>query len=70
MTGPSGRCKAFDAGANGFGRGEGCGVLMLKRLDDAIAHGDNILAVVCSKFTFSNFILFFYTHLCQYRCGC
>ncbi len=47
MTGPSGRCKAFDAGANGFGRGEGCGVIMLKRLNDAIAHGDNVLSVIC-----------------------
>jgi acyl transferase domain-containing protein len=51
MTGPDGRCKAFDAGANGFGRGEGCGVVMVKRLEDAIAHGDNILSVVCSMFS-------------------
>src|SRR5690606_26286804 len=43
---PDGRCKAFDAAANGFGRGEGCGVVVLKRLSDAIADGDPILAVV------------------------
>jgi hypothetical protein len=48
MTGPDGRCKAFDAGANGFGRGEGCGMVMIKRLEDAVAHGDKILSVICS----------------------
>jgi hypothetical protein len=48
MTGPDGRCKAFDAGANGFGRGEGSGMVMVKRLEDAIADGDNILSVICS----------------------
>ena len=43
---PDGRCRAFDASANGFGRGEGCGVLVLKRLRDAEVAGDNILAVL------------------------
>ncbi|WP_375772902.1 SDR family NAD(P)-dependent oxidoreductase [Archangium gephyra] len=43
---PDGRCKTFDASANGFGRGEGCGVLVVKRLRDAQAHGDRIIAVV------------------------
>ena len=43
---PDGRCKTFDATANGFGRGEGCGVLILKRLSDAQAAGDPILAVL------------------------
>lgn len=43
---PDGRSKAFDAAADGFGRGEGCGVIVLKRLSDAIAAGDNICAVV------------------------
>nr|AQW44888.1 polyketide synthase [Corallococcus coralloides] len=43
---PDGRCKAFDAAANGFARGEGCGVLVLKRLSDAQAEGDRILAVI------------------------
>ncbi|PPT04899.1 Malonyl CoA-acyl carrier protein transacylase [Geitlerinema sp. FC II] len=43
---PDGRCKPFDASANGYGRGEGCGVVVLKRLSDAIADGNEILAVV------------------------
>jgi acyl transferase domain-containing protein len=47
MTSPNGRCRAFDIDANGFGCGEGCGVVLLKRLDDAIADGDNILSVIC-----------------------
>jgi acyl transferase domain-containing protein/phospholipid N-methyltransferase/acyl carrier protein len=46
MLAPDGRCKTFDAAADGFARGEGCGVLVLKRLDDALADGDPILAVV------------------------
>ncbi|MEI2579700.1 SDR family NAD(P)-dependent oxidoreductase [Scytonema sp. PRP1] len=43
---PDGRCKTFDAAADGYGRGEGCGVIVLKRLSDAIADGDNILALI------------------------
>ncbi|MBD2158900.1 type I polyketide synthase [Leptolyngbya sp. FACHB-16] len=43
---PDGRCKTFDASADGFGQGEGCGVIVLKRLSDAIAHGDNVLALI------------------------
>ena len=41
-----GRSKTFDASANGFGRGEGCGMVVLKRLSDALADGDTILAQI------------------------
>lgn len=43
---PDGRCKTFDASADGFGQGEGCGIIALKRLSDAEADGDTVLAVV------------------------
>jgi acyl transferase domain-containing protein/NADPH:quinone reductase-like Zn-dependent oxidoreductase len=43
---PDGRCKTFDEGADGFGRGEGCSVVVLKRLSDAIADADRVLAVI------------------------
>ncbi len=43
---PDGRCKTFDSSADGYGRGEGCGILVLKRLSDAQADGDPILGVV------------------------
>ena len=46
MLAPDGRCKAFDQRANGFVRGEGCGALALKRLKDAMADGDPVLAVI------------------------
>ncbi|MBO0830514.1 MAG: acyltransferase domain-containing protein, partial [Actinobacteria bacterium] len=43
---PDGACKTFDARANGYARGEGCAIVVLKRLKDAQAAGDRILAVI------------------------
>ena len=46
MMAEDGRCKTFDADADGYVRGEGCGIVILKRLDDARRNGDRILAVI------------------------
>ena len=46
MMAADGHCKTFDASADGYVRGEGCGMVVLKRLSDAVADGDNILAVI------------------------
>ncbi|MCH9731294.1 MAG: SDR family NAD(P)-dependent oxidoreductase, partial [Actinomycetia bacterium] len=46
MLAPDGKCKTFDAAADGYVRGEGCGVIVIKRLEDAISDGDRIRAVI------------------------
>lgn len=46
MMASDGLCKTFDAAANGYVRGEGCGVIVIKRLSDAIQAEDNILALI------------------------
>lgn len=46
MLAPDGRCKAFAAAADGYVRSEGCGLVVLKRLRDAQAAGDSVLAVI------------------------
>jgi acyl transferase domain-containing protein len=46
MLSADGRCKTFDAAADGYGRGEGCGMVVLKRLAEAERDGDNVLAVI------------------------
>ncbi len=46
MMARDGHCKTFDSAADGYVRGEGCGVIVLKRLSDALQAGDTVLAVI------------------------
>ncbi|MEK6223166.1 MAG: AMP-binding protein, partial [Chloroflexota bacterium] len=46
MMAPDGRCKTFDTKADGYVRGEGCGMIILKRSADALRDGDQILGLV------------------------
>jgi acyl transferase domain-containing protein len=46
MLSRDGRCRTFDQSANGYGRGEGCGMIALKRLADAVADRDHVIAVI------------------------
>ena len=51
MLSPGGRCRTFDAGADGYVQSEGCGVLVVKRLADARRDGDRVLALVRASAT-------------------
>jgi 8-amino-7-oxononanoate synthase len=51
MMAPDGHCKTFDARADGYVRGEGCGVVVLKRLSDALSGDSPVLAVITGSAT-------------------
>ncbi|MGP9685109.1 type I polyketide synthase [Halomonas sp. AOP25-F1-15] len=49
MLSPTGRCQVFDDSGNGYVRSEGAGIFLLKEYDQAVADGDNIMAVVAGS---------------------
>jgi acyl transferase domain-containing protein len=49
MTSPTGRCRTFDAAADGYARAEGCGVLLLKRVRDCVRDADQVYCVVAGS---------------------
>ncbi|MFI9550171.1 type I polyketide synthase [Nonomuraea endophytica] len=49
LLSPSGRCRTFSAGADGFVRAEGGGVIVLKQLREALADGDRVLGVIAGS---------------------
>ena len=49
MLAPDGKCKTFDVSADGYVRGEGCGIIVLKRLSDAQKDQDTVLAVIAGS---------------------
>lgn len=51
---PSGQCRPFDAGADGYCRGEGAGFVLLKRLSSAVANNDRVLGVIAASATNSS----------------
>ncbi|MUH00264.1 hypothetical protein F7734_51545 [Scytonema sp. UIC 10036] len=67
MMASDGRCKTFDAKADGYLRGEGCGIVVLKRLKDALRDKDNIQAIIKGSDGCSNGNV---THFCWRRHEC
>ncbi|KAL4918460.1 hypothetical protein BDW62DRAFT_200838 [Aspergillus aurantiobrunneus] len=54
LSASAGPCRSFDEAADGFSRGEGCGLILLKRLDDALEDNDQVLGVITGTATNQN----------------